>query len=128
MTPMTAGWRMLSEDERVKTCQTLRTIRGWWMEAGEQKINPVHYLQPTSYQVTSLRENIINLPTNNSRTLRLRQECCYTPILYPTDKQKHLFTHNGKYYSLFSILVPAKVLSIFPPPLSSSDNIKCKHK
>ena len=52
---------------RVKTCQTLRTIS----EAGgggEQKINPVHYLQPTSYPVTSLRENIINLPANNSRT------------------------------------------------------------
>ena len=117
---------------RVKTCQTLRTISeagggvGGGPGAGEQKINPVHYLQPTSYQVTSLRENIINLPTNNSRTLRLRQECCYTPILYPTDKQKHLFTHNGKYYSVFSILMVKVLPSIFP--LLVCDNIKCKHK
>ena len=50
----------------VKTCQTLRTITAGG--GREQKINPVHYLQPTSYPVTSLRENIINLPTNNPRT------------------------------------------------------------
>lgn len=50
----------------VKTCQTLRTITAGG--GREQKINPVHYLQPTSYPVTSLRENIINLPANNSRT------------------------------------------------------------
>ena len=110
----------------VKTCQTLRTITAGG--GREQKINPVHYLQPTSYQVTSLRENIINLPTNNSRTLRLRQESWAptTPILYPTDKQKHLFTHNGKYYSVFSILMVKVLPSIFP--LLVCDNIKCKHK
>ena len=95
---------MLSEDERVKTCQTLRTISeagggvGGGPGAREQKINPVHYLQPTSYQVTSLRENIINLPTNNSRTpapLSLLRQARHQPA----DKQKHIFTHNGKYYS-----------------------------
>ena len=81
---------------RVKTCQTLRTIK----DGGgrEQKINPVHYLQPTSYQVTSPGENIINLPTNNSRT-----PAPLSPLRQarhqPADKQKHIFTHNGKYYS-----------------------------
>ena len=90
-----------------KTCQTLRTIKDGG-GSGEQKINPVHYLQPTSYPVTSLRENIINLPTNNSRTaqpvapvaVRQHQDLASGHPSYPpssTDKQKHLFTHNGKY-------------------------------
>ena len=89
-----------------KTCQTLRTIK----DGGgrEQKINPVHYLQPTSYQVTSLRENIINLPTNNSGTPQRRAEQSAPPLRRGKDgpaarpgpdPQKHVFTHNGKYYS-----------------------------
>ena len=35
----------------VKTCQTLRTITAGG--GREQKINPVHYLQPSSYPVTT---------------------------------------------------------------------------
>ena len=64
-------------------------------EQGEQKINPVHYLQPTSYQVTSLRENIINLPTNNS-SLTVDWGA-------NTHNHKHTFTHLKRWDSFSSL-------------------------
>ena len=53
-----------------KNLSNIEDDYSWWWERTKDKscaLPPAHFL-PSHYPVTSLRENIINLPANNSRT------------------------------------------------------------